>query len=99
MVKVRIVKFNGQSTTYEVEFPKAYIAKIIENQEKIKSGIWVDGDTEISIKEIYANEKLIAEFDGSELRLVKEKPKPKLDKEENMWVMDHTGGNIEITYS
>jgi hypothetical protein len=153
MVKVRIVKFNGHSTTYKVEFPNAYIAKIIENQEKIKRGVWVDGDTNISIKEIYANEKLIAEFDGSELRLVKEKPKPKktagmgrykghtvpagcdvgqyaVDEalkiakdlkdqitaeedwneyqaeilhaqkmiKENIWVMDHTGGNIEITY-
>ena len=151
MVKVKVIKFNGHCSIYDVEFPKAYIAKIMEHEGRIQGGEWIDGKREISVKEIYANEKLIAEFDGSALRLVKEKPKPKKtagmgrykghtvpagcdvgqhaiddrmpnikDKakaeedwneyqaeilhaqnmlKENLWVMDHTGGNIKITYS
>jgi len=159
MVKVKVIKFNGHCSIYDVEFPKAYIAKIMEYEGRIQGGEWIDGKKEISVKEIYANEKLIAEFDGSALRLVKEKPKPKKtagmgrykghtvpagcdvgqyaidealniakdlkDKikaeedwneyqaeilhaqkmlKENVWVinkytMNHTGGNVKITYS
>ena len=136
MEKVRVVKFNGQCSTYNVEYPTAYIAKIMEIEERIGGGEWIDGRKEISVKEIYANEKLIAEFNGSTLSLAKVKHKPKKiadavdealelgrdlkDKikaeddwneyqaeilhaqkmiKENIWVMDHTGGNVKITYS
>ena len=134
MVKVKVVFMNGKETEYDVEYPKAYIAKIMESENDLMPD-------RKAVKEIYASSKLIAEFIGSELRLVEPKPKktagmgrykghtvpthddrmPNIkDKakaeedwneyqaeilhaqkmiKENIWVMDHTGGNIEITYS
>jgi len=126
MVKVKVVYMNGKETEYDVEYPKAYIAKIMESENSLMP-------ERKAVKEIYASSKLIAEFIGSELRLVEPKPKKKhtVDEalklgqdikdqikaeedwneykaeilhaqkmiKENIWVMDHTGGNIEITYS
>ena len=148
MVKVKVVYMNGKETEYDVDYPKAYIAKIMEKENELI----VD---QKSVKEIYAGDKLIAKFNNGFLNeLVLEKPKHKktagmgrykghtvpagcdvgqyaVDEalktdqdikdqikaeedwneyqteilhaqkmiKENMWVMDHTGGNIEITYS
>jgi len=126
---------NGKETEYDVEYPKAYIAKIMESENDLIP----DRKT---VTEIYAGPKLIAEFIGSELRLVEPKSKKtagcdvgqyavdvvealKIAKDlkdqitaeedwneyqaeilyaqkmikENIWVMDHTGGNVKITYS
>lgn len=136
MVKVKVVFMNGKETEYDVEYPKAYIAKIMEKENELMLD-------QKSVKEIYASDKLIAKFNNGFLNeLVLEKPKPKktagcdvgqyaVDEalkiaqdlkdqitaeedwneyqaeilhaqkmiKENIWVMDHTGGNIEITYS
>ena len=126
MVKVKVVYMNGKETEYDVEYTKAYIAKIMESENSLMP-------ERKAVKEIYASSKLIAEFIGSELRLVEPKPKKKhtVDEalklgqdikdqikaeedwneyqaeilhaqkmlKENAWVMDHTGGNIKITYS
>ena len=133
MVIVKVVYMNGKETEYDVDYPKAYIAKIMESENGLTS-------ERKTITEIYAGLKLIAEFIGSELRLVEPKPKktagigrykghtvptpddrmPNIkDKakaeedwneyqaeilhaqkmiKENIWVMDHTGGNVKITY-
>ena len=131
MVKVKVVYMNGKETEYDVDYPKAYITKIMESENDLMP-------ERKAVKEIYAGLKLIAEFIGSELRLVEPKPKKtagmgrykghtvpaggdaikdkiKADDDwneyqaeilhaqkmikENIWVMNHTGGNIEITYS
>ena len=135
MVKVKVVYINGKETEYNVEYPKAYIAKIIESE----NGLMLD---QKSVKEIYAADKLIAKFTNEYYpELVLEKPEPnkaagcdvgqyaplvndrmpnikdKLKAEEdwneyqadilhtqkvlkkNLWVTDHTGGNMRITYS
>ena len=148
MVKVKVVYMNGKETEYDVDYPKAYIAKIMEKENELMLD-------QKSVKEIYASDKLIAKFNNGFLNeLVLEKPKPKKtagmgrykghtvpagcdvgqylvdealelgqnikDKikadddwneyqaeilhaqkmiRENIWVMNHTGGNIEITYS
>jgi hypothetical protein len=145
MVKVKVVYMNGKETEYDVDYPKAYIAKIMDSENDLMP-------ERKAVKEIYASSKLIAEFIGSELRLVEPKPKKtagmgrykghtvpagcdvgqyavdealKIAKDlkdkitaeedwneyqaeilyaqkmikENIWVMDHTGGDIEITYS
>ncbi len=135
MVKVKVVFMNGKETEYDVEYPKAYIAKIMESENDLMPD-------RKAVKEIYASSKLIAEFIGSELRLVEPKSKKtagcdvgqyavdvvkalKIAKDlkdqitaeedwneyqaeilyaqkmikENIWVMDHTGGNVKITYS
>jgi hypothetical protein len=139
MVIVKVVYMNGKETEYNVDYPKAYIAKIMESENDLTS-------ERKTVAEIYAGPKLIAEFIGSELRLVEPKPKKtagmgrykghtvpthddrtysvkdKIKAEEdwneyqaeilhaqkmlkeNVWVinkytMDHTGGNVKITYS
>ena len=145
MVKVRVVYMNGKESLYDVDYPTAYIAKIIERENELMLD-------QKSVKEIYAGDKLIAKFNNGFLNeLVLEKPKPKKtagmgrykghtvpagcdvgqylvddrmpnikDKikadedwneyqaeilhaqkmiKENVWVMDHTGGNVKITYS
>tara|TARA_R110000851_G_scaffold288614_1_gene442691 strand:- start:883 stop:1287 length:405 start_codon:yes stop_codon:yes gene_type:complete len=134
MIKVKVVYMNGKETEYDVEYPKEYIAKIMENENELM----VD---QKSINKIYASDKLIAKFTNGFLNeLVLEKSKPKKEAKstqeviadqqainrklkdkikadeywneyqaeilyaqkmikENVWVTDHTGGNIEITYS
>ena len=136
MVKVKVEYMNGKISIYDVEYPTAYIAKIIESE----NGLLED---QKSVMAIYASDKLIAKFkngflnelvmeyahkkklksttsagcDGfavisSELRNIKDKIKADEDWneyqaeimhaqkmiKENMWVMDHTGGNVQITY-
>ena len=133
MVKVKVVYMNGKETEYNVEYPKAYIAKIMESE----NGLMLD---QKSVKEIYKEDKLIAKFTNGFLNeLVLEKPEPKKrskstqeaiadqqdinrklkDKikadedwneyqadilhaqkmlKENIWVTDHTGGNVDLNY-
>jgi len=102
MIKVKVVYMNGKETLYDVEYPKAYIAKIIENENELMLD-------QKSIKEIYAGDKLIADFHGSELRLVQPKKKKEIKPvgcdvgqylvESTEWVTDHTGGDVKISYS
>jgi len=68
MVIVKVVYMNGKETEYNVDYPKAYIAKIMESENDLTS-------ERKTVAEIYAGPKLIAEFIGSELRLVEPKPK------------------------
>ena len=133
MVKVKVVYINGKETEYNVEYPKAYIAKIMESE----NDLMLD---QKSVKEIYKEDKLIAKFTNGFLNeLVLEKPEPKKrskstqeaiadqqdinrklkDKikadedwneyqadilhaqkmlKENIWVTDHTGGNVDLNY-
>jgi hypothetical protein len=133
MVKVKVVYINGKETEYNVEYPKAYIAKIMESE----NGLMLD---QKSVKEIYKEDKLIAKFTNgflNELELEKPKPKKrskstqeaiadqqdinrklkdkiKADEDwneyqadilhaqkmlkENIWVTDHTGGNVDLNY-
>ena len=106
MVKVKVVYMNGKETEYNVEYPKAYIAKIIESE----NDLMLERKT---VKEIYAGDKLIAKFNNGFLNeLVLEKAKPRKEKEikpvgcdvgqylveSTEWVTDHTGGDAKITY-
>ena len=133
MVKVKVVYMNGKETEYNVEYPKAYIAKIMESE----NGLMLD---QKSVKEIYKEDKLIAKFTNgflNELELEKPEPKKrskstqeaiadqqdinrklkdkiKADEDwneyqadilhaqkmlkENIWVTDHTGGNVDLNY-
>ena len=133
MVKVKVVYINGKETEYNVEYPKAYIAKIMESE----NDLMLD---QKSVKEIYKEDKLIAKFTNgflNELELEKPEPKKrskstqeaiadqqdinrklkdkiKADEDwneyqadilhaqkmlkENIWVTDHTGGNVDLNY-
>jgi len=71
MIIVKVVYMNGKETEYNVEYPKAYIAKIMESE----NGLMLD---QKSVKEIYAADKLISKFTNGFLNeLVLEKSKPK----------------------
>jgi hypothetical protein len=71
MIKVKVVYMNGKETEYNVEYPKAYIAKIMESE----NDLMLD---QKSVKEIYAADKLISKFTNGFLNeLVLEKPEPR----------------------
>lgn len=163
MVKVKVVYMDGKETEYNVEYPTAYVAKIMESQNELS----IDRKT---IREIYTSGELTAVFaDGFSNELVLNKFRSKkttnafkgfpkisydayvdrhkpmagmgrykghtvpdhifvdpdfpeevmLDKlkaeedwnayqaeilyaqkmiNDNVWVTDHTGGNVNITY-
>ena len=158
MKKVKVVYMDGKETEYNVEYPTAYVAKIMESQNELS----IDRKT---IKEIYTSGELTAVFaDGFSNELVYNKFRSKkttnafhdayvdrhkpmagagmgrykghtvpdhifvdpdfpeevmLDKlkaeedwnayqaeilyaqkqlKENAWVMDHTGGNVNLNY-
>ena len=55
MVKVKVEYMNGKSSIYDVEYPKAYIAKIIESENDLL-------EDQKSVMAIYAADKLIAKF-------------------------------------
>ncbi len=57
MVKVRVEYMNGKESLYDVEYPKAYIAKIIERENELMLD-------QKSVKQIYAGDKLIAKFNN-----------------------------------
>jgi len=71
MVKVKVINLDGRETEYDVEYPKSYIAKIIENQNALVEEVR-------NVREVYANGKLIAELHGTELRLARTKKKKEM---------------------
>jgi len=91
MVKVKVVYMNGKDCLYDVEYPKAYVAKIIERENNLLM-------EQKSIAEIYVEEKLVAQFRGGYINeLVVEKSKQKGIKE--YWTTDNTAGNIPVNYT
>jgi len=55
MIKVKVEYMNGKISIYDVEYPKAYIAKIIESENDLL-------EDQKSVMAIYAADKLIAKF-------------------------------------
>ena len=161
MAKVKTITLNGKASMYDVQFTKAYVAKIISSQSDLYQEL-IPGELPYNaIKEIYVNEILEAELVGSNLLYVQKtlNHDPYVDRheppnagmgrykghtvpagcdvgqyavdealkiakdlkdqitaeedwneyqaeilhaqkmiKENIWVMDHTGGNVKITY-
>jgi|TARA_R100000081_G_C4808799_1_gene169534 hypothetical protein len=93
MKKVKVVYFDNGSSTYDVDYPIAYCEKIRENENAL-----VFDDKRVA--EVYVDDKLVMEYQGTSLELVQPKTNKSMEnKDMPFWVMDHTGGNIEITYS
>ena len=70
MVKVKVEYMNGKIAIYDVDYPNAYIAKIVESENDLL-------EDQKSVLAIYANDKLIAKFKNGFLnQLVLEKYKP-----------------------
>tara|TARA_R110000803_G_scaffold138159_1_gene205010 strand:- start:6 stop:491 length:486 start_codon:yes stop_codon:yes gene_type:complete len=55
MVTVKVVYMDGRETEYQVEYPKAYIAKIMESQNELSF-------EQKNVKEIYTSGELTAVF-------------------------------------
>ena len=154
---VKVVYMDGKETEYNVEYPKQYIAKIIESQnEKIvdqksvreiyRSGeltaVFADGFSNELVYNKFRSEKTtnafydayvdrhkptagmgrykghtVPKYIDEHLKLISEqdlKDKIKAEEdwneyqalmnhaqkqlEENAWVIDHTGGNVNLNY-
>jgi len=73
MAKVKTITLNGKASEYDVQFTKAYVAKIISAQSDLYQEL-VPGELPYNaIKEIYVDGFLNAELVGSSLLYVKEK--------------------------
>ena len=156
MIKVKVVYMDGKETEYDVEYPKAYIAKIIESenelildQKKVKE-IYTSGELTAVFADGFSNELVLNKFRSKKTTnafhdayVDRHKPtagmgrykghtvpdhifvdpdfpeEVMLDKlkaeedwnayqaeilyaqkqlKENAWVMDHTGGNVNLNY-
>jgi hypothetical protein len=72
MIKVKVEYMNGKISIYDVEYPKAYIAKIIESENDLL-------EDQKSVMAIYASDKLIAKFKNGFLNeLVLEQSKTRI---------------------
>lgn len=73
MTKVKTITLNGKATEYDVQFTKAYVAKIISTQSELYQELIPSNLPYNAVKEIYVDGFLEAELVGSSLLYVKEK--------------------------
>ena len=59
MTNVKTIDYCSVEKTYKVEYPKAYVAKIIESQNEYTS---TNGLSNKMVKEIYVEDNLVAEL-------------------------------------
>ena len=156
MVTVKVVYMNGRETEYQVEYPTAYVAKIIESQNELSfekknvREIYTSGELTAVYNKGFSNELVLNKFRSKKTTnafhdayVDRHKPtagmgrykghtvpdhifvdpdfpeEVMLDKlkaeedwnayqaeilyaqkqlKENAWVMDHTGGNVNLNY-
>jgi hypothetical protein len=79
MTKVKTITLNGKATEYDVQFTKAYVAKIISTQSDLYEELIPSGLPYNAVKEIYVDDVLVAELIGSKLYAVIPGKKPKHD--------------------
>jgi|TARA_R100001377_G_scaffold57912_1_gene34655 hypothetical protein len=94
MVKVKVVNNDNTDSTYNVTYPKAYVQKIID-EENLRDGVH-------RVKEIYVNDSIVAKLLVScgkySLAHHSDQSSVKTNHKKDYWVTDHTCGNVEITY-
>ncbi len=84
MSKVKTITLNGHASEYDVQFTKAYVAKIISAQSDLYQEL-IPGELPYNaVKEIYVDGILEAELVGSNLLYVQKRPKhdPYVDRQE-----------------
>ena len=81
MAIVKTITVEGISNEYDVTYVKAYVAKIISSQSELYSELDSGSLPYNAVKEIYADEVLVAELIGSSLLYVQRDPH-KLDNQE-----------------
>ena len=97
MVKVKVIKKDDSSTTYNVEYPRAYVnAIIMEDNSKGKKAV---------VKAIFIGEWLAAVRLEEELVLVPDrvecgiKSTNKVKSNKSYWVTDTTAGDLTFAYT
>jgi len=79
MAKVKTITLNGKATEYDVQYTKAYVAKIISAQSDLYQELIPSNLPYNAVKEIYVDDVLVAELIGSKLYEVIPGKKPKHD--------------------
>ena len=79
MTKVKTITLNGKATEYDVQFTKAYVAKIISTQSDLYQELIPGNLPYNAVKEIYVDDVLVAELIGSKLYAVIPGKKPTHD--------------------
>jgi len=108
MVKVKVVNKDNTDSIYDVTYPKAYVQKII-TEENLRG-------EDRKVKEIYVNDNMVARLISNDLvhysdsnyrSGLKSKVETPIKKEgivtieipgDSYWVSTSTAGNILITY-
>jgi len=100
-VNVNVVKHDNTNSNYSVDYPQAYVNKIMSEEN--------DKDIDARrVKEIYVSGSLVAELQSGRLEPVKWKPAVNASKKAEVitieipgteyWVSTSTAGNTMITY-
>ena len=81
---VKTITLNGKVSEYNVQFTKAYVAKIISAQSDLYQELTPSSLPYNAVKEIYVDGILEAELIGSNLLYVEKRPKhdPYVDRQE-----------------
>jgi len=79
MAKVKTITLNGKASMYDVQFTKAYVAKIISTQSDLYQELIPGNLPYNAVKEIYVDDVLVAELIGSKLYAVIPGKKPTHD--------------------
>jgi len=79
MAKVKTITLNGKATEYDVQYTKAYVAKIISAQSDLYQELIPSNLPYNAVKEIYVDDVLVAELIGSKLYAVIPGKKPTHD--------------------
>ena len=114
MTNVKTIDYCGVEKTYKVEYPKAYVAKIIESQNEYTS---TNGLSNKMVKEIYVEDNLVAELlpnlmlRAVPFKIIKKQShgisieehvpieSPITDSQhKSYWVTDTTIGDVKINY-
>ena len=77
MAIVKTITINGKANEYNVQFTKAYVAKIISAQSDLYQELIPSNLPYNAVKEIYVDDVLVAELIGSKLYEVIPGKKPK----------------------
>lgn len=73
MTKVKTIQLNSKVYEYDVQYPIAYVAKIISSESDLNKDLSPGNLPYNAVKEIYIDDVLVAELIGSNLLYAKEK--------------------------
>tara|TARA_R110002074_G_scaffold101202_2_gene218471 strand:+ start:14 stop:505 length:492 start_codon:yes stop_codon:yes gene_type:complete len=101
MAIVKTITINGKANEYNVQFTKAYVAKIISAQSDLYQELIPSNLPYNAVKEIYVDDVLVAELIGSELWykvIPGKKPKhdPYVDRQEPTQELEDESHSLDM---